>query len=332
MVAALCDVAEAQLSLGGASEVITETRTALRRTPARTRAPLRTLPTGTRLAVVRPDSLRNDFYHVVTRSGDTGWVAFVFVRPVLPDTGASRTFLTAPPSLRIINAMNPAIEIDPSWEKPRIVRSTFRGKGQTFGNRRCAATGAPTGDWRTNERKNRNDYPTTSHAVTWDALASVDLPFADGGLPIPREDWMPDQAEQIAQFEGIPLTVVGYIHKIKFQGEESTNCGFTGDANTDWHVPFVGEHEQEEADAVVIEPTPRFKERHPNWRRPRLRHLEADRRDAGDSVRVTGFLFYDPSHEDHIRRGFRSTMWELHPITRIEVLRAGRWFDVDRLR
>jgi hypothetical protein len=47
-------------------------------------------------------------------------------------------------------------------------------------------------------------------------------------------------------------------------------------------------------------------------------------------VRVTGFLFYDPSHANHLRK-FRVSMWEVHPVTRIEVFRRGVWVDLDDL-
>jgi hypothetical protein len=40
------------------------------------------------------------------------------------------------------------------------------------------------------------------------------------------------------------------------------------------------------------------------------------------------YVFYDPDHANHLRR-YRATMWELHPVTRIEVFRAGAWVDLD---
>lgn len=46
---------------------------------------------------------------------------------------------------------------------------------------------------------------------------------------------------------------------------EGTNCGFTGEVNTDWHVALTRSYKGHEADAIVVEPTPRFKRRHPAW-------------------------------------------------------------------
>jgi hypothetical protein len=128
----------------------------------------------------------------------------------------------------------------------------------------------------------------------------------------------------------MPVTVTGFIVKIKPQGgsQEDTNCRFTGEPNTDWHVAFAGTSNGIEKNSVVIETTPRFKERHPAWIRATLRDFEADRRTTSDSVRVTGYLFYDPSHANHLKT-LRISMWEIHPITKIEVFLGGVWTNID---
>jgi hypothetical protein len=219
--------------------------------------------------------------------------------------------------------------IDPTWAKPRLRRSRFT----TSDGRRCEAEGQPGGDWRTNIRKNRIDAPAVSHAVVWEALAdTVLLPFARGGLPRQRSGWRDEEALEVGRFEGIPVTVTGYLVKIKPQSgnQEDTNCKFTGEKNTDWHIAFIGLSDGEEVQSVVIEPTPRWKKRHPKWIRSNLRDYEKDRREPVDSVRITGYLFYDPSHANHLMT-LRVSMWEIHPITRIEIFRSGAWVNVDAL-
>ena len=37
----------------------------------------------------------------------------------------------------------------------------------------------------------------------------------------------------------------------------------------------------------------------------------------------------DPEHKDMIDKGLRSTLWEIHPITKIEVFDNGSWIDID---
>jgi hypothetical protein len=37
----------------------------------------------------------------------------------------------------------------------------------------------------------------------------------------------------------------------------------------------------------------------------------------------------NPDHRNHLNR-FRSTLWEVHPITKIEVWKENQWVDVDK--
>ena len=46
-------------------------------------------------------------------------------------------------------------------------------------------------------------------------------------------------------------------------------------------------------------------------------------------VRISGWLLLDPEHRNHLGK-YRSTLWEIHPITRIEVMKDGSWVDLDR--
>ena len=212
-----------------------------------------------------------------------------------------------------------------NWERPPIVSSSFTlSTGQP-----CGPRGSEGSDWKTNRRKNRNDSPAVSYAVRWQAIAELPLLLAQARA---RTGWSDSDSAAVAQFEGIPLTVTGFIAKISNQkgNSESTNCGATGEANTDWHMALVATHTAAESTAVVVEPTPRFKRRHPNWIEAELAPWVGPARDPVDSVRITGFLFYDPSHKNHLRR-YRSTLWELHPVTRIEVFdhAHGVWVDLD---
>jgi hypothetical protein len=325
LLAALAANARAQDTI--ATNFVVESRVKLRADPATTAEILKTLSAGEALTLIRPGALRSDFYHVATNTGDTGWVGFPYIRPA---DSATMSVAEAAAVVTVTNQLgNPATAIDPSWPKPRLRRSIFVA---TTG-KRCQAEGKIDSDWRTNIRKNRPDVPPRSRAVTWEALAdTVTLPFARGGLPTRREGWTDEEAAAVARFEGIPITVTGLLVIIKPQSSngEATNCGFTGEANTDWHIAFVGLSDGSEGESVVIEPTPRFKRRHAAWKRAALRDYEADRRSPGDSVRFTGYLFYDPSHESHLDT-FRRTMWEIHPITRIEVFLNGGWVNIDEL-
>jgi hypothetical protein len=45
-------------------------------------------------------------------------------------------------------------------------------------------------------------------------------------------------------------------------------------------------------------------------------------------VRISGWLLLDPEHRAHLGK-YRSTLWEIHPITRIEVFDGKNWIDLD---
>jgi hypothetical protein len=52
--------------------------------------------------------------------------------------------------------------------------------------------------------------------------------------------------------------------------------------------------------------------------------------DSALPVRFSGWLLFDPEHKNHLGR-FRQTLWEIHPITKIEVSTDGEWVDLDLL-
>lgn len=288
----------------------------LRRSPTAVRR-VRLLAEGEALTLIRPDSVRDGFLHVLTETGERGWVSSELVqRPVLL---AGVAIIPV-----VLDANHPAAALDPSWARPPVERSTFVNGAVT-----CGALGGG-GDTITFLQKNRADVPTTYHAVSFAAIADTfRLPRPHAGRN--RSQWKnPAQTDSVTRFEGIPVAVVGYIDTVRAQAgsAEDTNCMNKGEANTDWHVAFVGRFDDPESRAVVVEPTPRGKQMHgAKWALSRVRRLE-NPRSAADSVRISGYLLFDPSHSNHLGR-FRGTMWEIHPVTRIEVFREGRWRDLD---
>ena len=82
-----------------------------------------------------------------------------------------------------------------------------------------------------------------------------------------------------------------------------------------------------EKTSIVVETTPRLRKKHPGWTLTKIREWE----DADTPVRVTGWLLFDPEHTNHIGR-YRSTLWEVHPITKIEVLdENNHWVDLESI-
>jgi hypothetical protein len=207
-------------------------------------------------------------------------------------------------------------EVSEEWEKPKPNKSKLGD---------CGWFGSPGADRGTNQRKNRTDLPSAYHAVTFDAVMDLDWP-RDAGTR--RDKWTQAQLAVIQPYEGAAVTVTGFVVALRPQAKnsESTNCGQTGEANTDWHVALVGEYGDAESEALVVEPTPRIKRRHAKWTPERLKPFVGTR----DSVRFSGFLLLDPVHKNHLGK-YRRTLWEIHPVHRIEVFTGGMWREMDEL-
>ena len=98
-------------------------------------------------------------------------------------------------------------------------------------------------------------------------------------------------------------------------------------------MPLTAQNGQSENVAVIAETTPRLRQQHPNWTVNRLKPWTENIGTAFNRqpVRTRGWLMLDPKHQDMINNGLRSTLWEIHPITQIEVFQDGQWVDLDSL-
>lgn len=297
-------------ALGLDAQTVVVTRNVnLRRDPSATQPPIRLLRPSEELAL--EDTVKVHNYYPVYRaeSDEHGWVwahnvAIVTAAGVpLPDGDATG-------------------RVDSLWVKPAPASSIFRSPVR---DTTCGPVG-DGGDTATNRLKNRVDIPDTVHAVTLDAL--LQLPYPATGASS-RLAWPAESLARVRRFEGVPVRVVGYLVAIKPQtggSGETTNCHLTRAAEVDWHLAIVPTAGQGEADALVIETTPRLRLEHPQWTKGRLDPWV----DANHPVRISGWLLFDPVHRNHLGR-YRATLWEIHPITRIEVWRDDAWVDLDDL-
>jgi hypothetical protein len=297
-----------------ADEAVVRRNVHLRKKPSTSSPSLRKLEPPEEVEILDPEP-KDGFLHVEAEDGLQGWVWSRFVRAqapaeqLLPEAAATQT--------------DAADAVSPSWKKPDPVTGTFTVDGVT-----CGPSGS--GDKRdvgTNLRKNRTDIPPTYHPVTWKALATLDYPKP---APKSRENFDEDQLAEITRFEGAAVSAVGYIVAIKPQrsNSESCNCAMKGEDATDWHIALVEHPGDGESSSVVVEPTPRIKKKHPNWTKKNLEPwLNED-----IPVRISGWLLFDPQHTNHLKK-YRSTLWEIHPITKIEVWNddTDQWENADNL-
>ena len=74
---------------------------------------------------------------------------------------------------------------------------------------------------------------------------------------------------------------------------------------------------------MVAEVTPRWLGSNPGWRVRILTRLVQQHA----KFRLTGWLMLDPEHPDQIGKT-RGGLWEIHPMTKIEVFSGGRWVEL----
>ena len=297
-----------------AQEAVVKRNVYLRPGPSTANQPIRKLIPPDELELIESSPV-DGYYHVRTVEGDEeGWVWGKNIRIGLvseaeSDVGVAA--LAAPPSV--------TASISPSWAKPPAVTGTFKS-----GSKSCGPTGSAPGN-ETNRLKNRVDVPSSYHRVSFDAFFAL----PDLHVPKDRSKWKPDDADEIAKFEGVSLSLTGYLVAIKPQDSgsgETTNCRWTKYSETDWHMALVEEPGQGEKLAVVVETTPRIRIKHKKWTETNL----APWLDTDLPVRISGWLMFDPEHRNHMGK-YRKSMWEIHPITKIEVWKNDKWVDLDKL-
>ena len=297
---------------------------------------LNELSTGDTVTLLSP-TLRRGYYHIREDDGTRGWVYRRYIKLIAatPEPTPEPTPTPMPPPVPTPTPPGiPASVVDSSWEKPASEVAVFHRAG--FAD--CAAVGG-AGDTITDRRKNRTDEPSAYQSVTLDAVLA--LPYPKNHKP-QRTSWPPADRAVIAPYEGIPVTVTAFIARQRgiivenaqhSANGEATNCHATDDAGVDWHMTLVRHPDDPKSMGVVVETTPRVRANGHPWTAAILQSFV----DAGDSVRVSGWLLYDPEHfaqttnYDRARPSHgatvRATLWEVHPVTRIEVFDAasGMW-------
>jgi hypothetical protein len=195
--------------------------------------------------------------------------------------------------------------------KPQPLTSTFKG---------CPAEG-DGGDPALNELKNRVDEGQYA-SVNFDAVAGLKWPSAIERRA--RAKWSSADASEVARYEGLPVAVEGYLASSKQEGPESPNCHGADADFRDYHIWLVPQAEADRSDSIVVEMTPPVRARHANWRTDVLGQIA--KKDV--RVRVSGWLLLDPEHPDQVGKT-RATIWEIHPVMRVDVQQNGKWIALD---
>jgi hypothetical protein len=207
----------------------------------------------------------------------------------------------------------------PSGALPSVVVDSLRYTTGDFEG--CPAEGSG-GDSRLNRLKNRDLPPPVCQAFTVDQFVAIHPVLAEGAGPLTRARWSSAELEDVAPWENRGITVEGYLVRAKQQEPESCNC--KDKRRRDYHLWLVSGKLDGREQSVIAEVSPRLLPRHPNWKLRILSRLAKDRA----RVRVSGWMMWDQEHPDQIGKT-RGTLWEVHPIHKIEVRSGGRWRDLD---
>ena len=216
--------------------------------------------------------------------------------------------------LPISRTSRAGVEVLEKAPKPAPVDSEFDG---------CGPDGSQP-DYQLNRRKNRIDEGKYL-PVPWKMIARLPWPRQVGYRF--RNQWGSGEQRQVALYEGTAVQVEGYVAGYRLEVPEPPNCYAREPEHKDYHIWFSESPGGKRGRSVVVEITPRVRARHPAWTEDRLAALQATQARA----RVSGWLLLDQMHSEKVG-GNRATLWEVHPIMRIEWQRRdSTWVSLDSL-
>lgn len=185
----------------------------------------------------------------------------------------------------------------------------------------CPPEGDGRGDVTLNRLKNRDKPPPQYRTVGMTELIKAEPSEVVAMGAKHRERWTSEAKETVAQFENTGVTVEGILVFVKQAEPESCNCH--DPTMRDLHVCLSATATVKKSQMVICEVSPRTLPAHPNWRLRILKQLAKDQ----PRVRISGWLMWDNEHPAMLGKT-RATLWEIHPIHRIEVFSAGQWRDL----
>ena len=173
-----------------------------------------------------------------------------------------------------------------------------------------------------NRRKNRVDEAAYL-PTDWSVVAHLPWPHEVGYRF--RSVWTSSETRAVSPYEGAAVSVVGYVVAYRMAVPEPTNCYSAHAAHRDYHLLLGHTPDSAQRHSIVTEITPRVRVTHPRWTMERLDSLKR----ARVPVRVSGWLMLDQMHPEHVGKN-RITLWEIHPVMRIEWQRApSQWVSLD---
>ena len=157
--------------------------------------------------------------------------------------------------------------------------------------------------------KNRTAFP---QPADFDSRVTLDQLLQPGN---DRDRWSTDRAARVQ----------GYVIDVAYAGAEAANCFSPG--RRDIHILIGNRKDATKNEQVVLEVTPKLSDwatgQGMDWSEQTL-HTQL----VGHWVEFEGWLYFDVGHDEDSENiapnkpdNWRATAWEIHPITKITVIR-----------
>ncbi len=136
-----------------------------------------------------------------------------------------------------------------------------------------------------------------------------------------RSRWPQAAMDQASAYEDRGVQVTGYLAHAKESGAEA--CNGKSDIYHDFHIWLTESPGEDKRNGIVVEAIPYWKEQFPSWQLSTFEQLASE----NAKVRVSGWILWDEEHGDEVGKS-RGSLWEVHPITKFEVLSGGKWEEL----
>lgn len=163
--------------------------------------------------------------------------------------------------------------------------------------------------WQQHRLKNRTRLP---EAADFDPRVTLDALLQRGD---DRSRWSTDRAARVQ----------GLVVDVAYSGAESANCW--NPCRRDIHILIANRKEAPQTEQVVLEVTPKLRDwaaaQGIDWSEEALQSQL-----VGHWCEFEGWLYFDVGHDEESENvapgnseNWRATAWEIHPITRIKVVK-----------
>jgi hypothetical protein len=244
-----------------------------------------------------------------------GWIGWLTL--ILLIAGTAFYFFGGPLVTRTAQGLAPSA-MAPSIDDFPVTANKSQPDAFTFNG--CPPTGLG-GDAELNLLENRVDEGKYV-SISFDTLLALRWPRNAERQAMSA--WSPQNGAYIMQYQGMPVSLTGYIFLVKEAPPSPANCNRNNFENMDWNVSLTSNPGDSAAQAIIAAVTPRVRSKH-KWTIDALRtagyqHLQ---------VRISGWLLFNPTRPGDVGIN-RATLWEIHPVMQIEIFQNGRWVPLDK--